>query len=170
MGRGEAYVVNEKVEVVVDDPRALHQPPILALVPVRPARELEHHHVLQHPLFILIHELAQLGRADGRVQLQQRPGLGDGGERGDVREEERDVARGRVDRGVGDVEGVSRGVLVRRRVGRDELGAGGKVELLERVERVGSARTGKGEGVGQSYEPVSRERVYEQGKKRRTLG
>lgn len=48
------------------------------------------------------------------------------------------MALGRVDGRVGDVGLVGVGVLVRWRVGGDELGAGGEVEVLEGRESLGS--------------------------------
>jgi hypothetical protein len=125
------HAVDEKVQVVGDEPLSVQQAPLSLLVPITPRGALQAHHPLQDGILVLVQKVGQLGRVDRRVELQERPHRRYAQLDLDVLDEQVGLPDERVLRRFRDPGGERVVVLVRRRDGGEELGTGTQEQFPE---------------------------------------
>ena len=131
-GGGGAYLVDDKVQIARRDHLPVEEVPLGPDAADGPARGLDGHHLLHHLLLVRVEEARELRRVERRVEFEEAAERRHRRLRAHVGDEQREVPlcglRWRV-------FGVGRElfwVVVRRRVGGDELGARVEEKLFER--------------------------------------
>jgi len=125
------YLVDDKVHVTRRDHLPVKQVPLVAHAADRSAGGLDGHHLLHHLFFVCVKEARELGGVERGIQLEEAAQRGNGCLSAHVSEEERKVALGGLRRWVLRISRQLFLVLVRRRVGGNELRARIEEELFE---------------------------------------
>jgi hypothetical protein len=130
----ETYALDDEIQIARRDRLPVHKVLLRPHTADTPARLLEDHQLLDHLLLVRIEEPCELRRIQRRVQLEEAAQRRHRALRADVGEELCEMPCGWVCGRVVDVGLQRRGVLIWRRVGSDEFGAGVDEQLFEGLE------------------------------------